>query len=93
VKNLKPCAGTYNKYVNSSTGFTPKQAIALSSEEQKELRINVKKSQKESDTPPPPDLKAGTRVRIKIPKGKLDKMGTPNWRPDIHKLLLWWRQK
>ena len=37
-------------------------------------------------TTPPPDLKVGTRVRIKIPKGKLDKMSTANWYDDIHKI-------
>ena len=46
VKNLKPCVEIYNNYVKISTGFTPKQALALNSEDEKELRMNVKKSQK-----------------------------------------------
>jgi hypothetical protein len=52
VKNLKPCVEINNNYVNSSTGFAPKQVLTLNSEDQKELRVNVKTSKKESDTPP-----------------------------------------
>jgi hypothetical protein len=56
----------------------------MDKEEMKELRKNVDKSHMKSDTAPPPDLELGMRVRIKIPKGKLDKMSTPNWKPEIH---------
>ena len=44
VKNLALCVETYNNYANSSTGFTPKQALEMNEEKQKELRKKVEES-------------------------------------------------
>ena len=85
--NLNKCVNIYNDYVNRTTGFKPSVAIGFTdkkAEEAKRLRHNVKMVQRREDRKKMPDFKVGDRVRVKIPKGKLDKMSTPNWSSKIH---------
>jgi len=84
--HYKDATRIYNEYVNRSTKYAPKQAIKLDKEEQRDLRANVKKIQKNENRPIVKDLLVDTKVRVKIPKGKLDKMSTPNWSEKIHKI-------
>jgi hypothetical protein len=50
------------------------------------VRANVEKVQIKEERARAPDYKIGDRVRLKIPKGKLDKMSTPNWTEKIYKI-------
>ena len=86
VNNLPKATDVVNTYPNTSTGYTATDALKLDRDGQRKLIENVKKSQKESKTEPPKPLEVGTRVRIKIPKGKLDKMSDPNWYDQILKI-------
>eukprot|EP01046_Picozoa_sp_COSAG06_P009457 COSAG06_NODE_495_length_15047_cov_11.349478_1_plen_465_part_00 len=90
MKNIKIFGGTwhthlervtkiYNDSPNRTIGFTPEQASVLTGKGAQKLRDNVASTLKEENRTRPPDHKVGMKVRIKIAKGKLDKMSTPNW--------------
>jgi len=85
--NLDKCVKIYNSYENTSTGYKSKDAIKLNEEDQKKLRDNVKKAQKESNTNPPSNLELGMKVRFKLPKGKLGKSSDPSWSETIHTIV------
>ena len=76
----------YNEYKNRSTGYSPQDAIELTGKDLDKVRANVKKVQINEERARAPDYKVGDRVRLKIPKGKLDKMSTPNWTDTIFKI-------
>ena len=76
----------YNEYKNRSTGYSPKDAIELTGKDLDTVRANVEKVQINEERARAPDYKVGDRVRLKIPKGKLDKMSTPNWTDKIFKI-------
>ena len=84
--NLVKCVDIYNDYVNRTTGFKPNVAINFTDKEAsdaKRLRENVKKVQRAEKRSTIPNFKVGDKVRVKISKGKLDKMSTPNWSAKI----------
>lgn len=84
--NLEKCVDIYNDYVNRTTGFKPSVAIKFTDKEAadaKRLRENVKKVQRAEKRSSIPNFEVGDKVRVKISKGKLDKMSTPNWSAKI----------
>ena len=85
--NLNKGIRIYNEYKNRTIGYSPKAAVNLKTKNEiYDLVSNVKKTQLVENRPQVVDYKVGDRVRIKVPKGKLDKMSTPNWSDKIHKI-------
>ena len=84
VNRLPFAVRVYNRQINRSTKYTPDNAFKLNKAGQEKLRQNNKKVQVAEHREKKPDLKVGQRVRVKIPKGKLDKSSTPNWSRTIY---------
>ena len=82
--NLNRAVKVYNNYENRTTGFSPSDASKLTGADIKKLKDNVAKTQKDENRSQGKAYKVGDRVRLKKPKGKLDKMSTPNWSQDIY---------
>ena len=82
--NLNRAAKVYNNYENRTTGYSPSDAAKLSGSDIKKLKDNVAKTQKDENRAQGKAYKVGDRVRLKKPKGKLDKMSTPNWSQEIY---------
>jgi len=75
----------YNKTKNVSTGKIPNNAVLF----QKEEDIDVKESIKGKAIKPAPyqnSYKSYQRVRLRIPKSKLDKFERENWSSQIFKI-------
>jgi len=74
----------YNSTINSSTKRTPNSAIMMNHvDEFNEIISNVK----EKSLKPAPfqsNYALGQKVRLRIPKGKLDKFDKPNWSDEIY---------
>ena len=84
--HLNKAVRIYNDYVNRTTGFSPKDAVLFTGEEMEKLKQNVKRVQIDEQRPRAQDFKVGDKVRLKIPKGKLDKMSTPNWTDKLYEI-------
>jgi hypothetical protein len=82
--NLNRATKIYNDYENRSIGFSPKVASRFEGEDIKKLIKNVTATLVDEKRERPTPYKVGDRVRLKIAKGKLDKMSTPNWSERIY---------
>ena len=84
-----PLTDIYNNLKNDNSGFRPNQAAKFKegSKEFKELKENTEKRQearKPKNMKRQKPLLVGDVVRVKIPKGVLDKGSTPNWSKQLH---------
>lgn len=82
--NLRKVTDVYNNLRNDNSGFRPNQAVKLKegTQEFEELKRNTEKRQearKPKNMKRQKPLLTGDVVRVKIPKGVLDKGSTPNW--------------
>ena len=84
--NLERATRIYNSYKNRTTGYAPKDAIILKDDDSQKLVKRVTDTQMKEHRARPPDYPVGMRVRLKIGKGKLDKMSTPNWTEKIYEI-------
>lgn len=87
--NLNKVTDVYNNLRNDNSGFRPKRAVEFKegTKDFEELKDNTEKRQ---DARKPKNMKrqkpllVGDVVRVKIPKGVLDKGSTPNWSKRLH---------
>ena len=90
VDHLANATNVYNTYKNRSIGFTPKQALNLPKSKWKEVRANVRKTQKSSQGAyqhaEKVEFNVGDSVRIKITKGKLSKGSDASWSTKLYKI-------
>jgi len=85
-QHLATATKVYNEYTNRSTKFSPSKAVELKKDEWDILRKNVAKVQKDENREQAADLEVGETVRLKIPKGKLDKASDPSWSEKIYRI-------
>jgi len=85
-QHLATATKVYNEYTNRSTKFSPSKAVDLKKDEWDILRKNVAKVQKDENREQAADLEVGETVRLKIPKGKLDKASDPSWSEKIYRI-------
>ena len=87
--NLKRGTDIYNGLKNDNSGFRPNEAVKFreGSKEFVELKENTVKRQearKPLNQKRQKPLLVGDVVRVKIPKGVLDKASTPNWSKTLY---------
>ena len=69
----------YNNKINTTIGVTPAQAVEYEHEDDYNNVINSVKDKTIKPSPFQNSNAEGQVVRLRIPKGKLDKFDKPNW--------------
>ena len=84
---LSQAVDIYNKSINTSTGFIPHESVMF--QNQVDLQKVIDSIKEHGITKPTPFQNAylqGQHVRLRIPKGKLDKFDKPNWSLQEYKI-------
>ena len=84
---LKKVIKIYNNLPNRSTDMKPIDAVKGGDDVIKKLKESVKETQDDEGRTPPKVYKVGDTVRVKIPKGVLDKYSDKNWSSTLHKII------
>ena len=84
--NLVDATKSYNEQYNRSLDMSPEKGVKLSGEDVKKMRDKVIENNEKNigEFTRREPLKVGSKVRIKLAKGKLDKSSTPNWSSKLY---------
>ena len=84
--NLDAAVESYNEQLNRTGGMAPAEAVKLDQDAQKKYRDHIIENNdaRATDFMVRRPLEAGTKVRLKLVKSKLDKASAPSWSAAIY---------